>query len=110
MKYLQDISKALGETQKSINRFIGQSGAPLITVQSPVDANIKNWIWPFLGSNTIDNIPDDVQRENIQEILNLIRHNPWYEIYTEFSKLPPEIQREILDDLNSKFGESANSP
>ena len=103
MKYLQDMSKTLEKTEKHINRFIGTSGTPLITVQSLVDANIKNWIWPFLGHNAIDNVPIDIQRKYIQEILNAIQHNPWSEIYTELSKLPPEIQRKILDDLRSKF-------
>ena len=107
MKYLQDISKTLEKTEKNINKFIGRPGNPLVTVQSPVDANIKDWVWPFLGSNTntIDNIPIDVQRENVQEILDLIRDNPWYEVYTELSKLPPEIQSRILYNLNSKFAE-----
>ena len=109
MKYLQDISKPLKKIEKNLSRFIGQSGAPLVTVQSPIDANIKNWVWPFIGDNTIDNVPIDVQRQNIQEILNLIRRNPWYEIYTELSKLPPEIQQQILHDLNSKFAEWINN-
>ena len=99
MKYLQDISKTLEEIKKNINKFVGQSGVPRVTVQSPVDANIQNWVWPLLGSNTIDNIPVDVQRESVQEMLNLIRHDPWYEIYTELGKLPPEIQRRTLHDL-----------
>ena len=109
MKYLQDISKPLKEIEKNIRRFTGQSGAPFVTVQSPIDANIKNWVWPFLGGNTIDNVPIDVQRQNIQEVLDLIRHNPWYEIYTELSKLPPEIQQQILCGLNSKFTEWMNN-
>lgn len=105
VKYFSDISKILKELQKNLSKFVGQSGVPRVTVQSPIDANIENYVWPFLGGNSIDNTPIDVQRENIQEILNLIPHNPWYKIYTELSKLPPEIQRDILHDLNSKFAE-----
>lgn len=105
VKYFSDMSKTLKEIQKNLNKFVGQSGVPLVTVQSPTDANIQNYVWPFLSGNSVDNIPIDVQRENIQEILNLILHNPWYKIYTELNKLPPEIQREILYDLNSKFAE-----
>ena len=102
-KYLQDISETLEKTEKHLSKFIGSSGVPLITVQSRVDANIKGWIWPFLSHNAIDDIPINIQRKYIQEILNAIQHNPWSEIYTELSKLPPEIQRKILVELRSKF-------
>ena len=105
MKYLQEMSKTLEKIQKNIEKFVGTSGVPRITIQSPLDYNIKNSIWPFLGWNTADKIPIDVQRQNIEKALTLIRHNPWYEIYTELSKLPPEIQLRILYDLNSKFAE-----
>lgn len=97
------------ELQKNINKFFGQPRVPRITVQSPIDANIENSIWPFVSGNNVDNVPIDVQRQKIQEVLKLIRHNPWYEIYTELSKLPPEIQRRILHDLKSKFAEGSNA-
>lgn len=105
MKYLQDISKTLEDTKKDIHRFVKGLDKPRITVQSPADANIRNMIWPLLGANPIDNIPVNVQRQKIQEILNVISRNPWYDFYTELCKLPPDIQRKILLDLMSKFRE-----
>ena len=105
MKYLQDISKTLKNTEKNVNRFVKGLDIPHVTVRSSLDANVKNMIWPYLSYNAIENIPVDVQREKIQEVLNIISHNPWYDFYTELSKLPSEIQRQVLDDLQSKFAE-----
>ena len=62
-------------------------------------------MWPLLGSNLIDNIPVDVQQEKVREVLNVVSHNPWYDFYTELSRLPPDIQRRTLNDLRLKFQE-----
>ena len=104
-KYLEEISETLKKIEKASSEIVGQSGMLRVAIQTPLDTNLKNGIWPYLGSNTIDKIPINIQRQNITEALNLIRNNPWYEVYTELSRLPPEIQREILKDLSSKFAE-----
>ena len=108
-KYLQDIAQTLKNTENNIRRFVKGLDIPHVTVRSSVDANIKNMIWPLISLNAIDKIPVDVQREKIQEILNIISHNPWYDFYSELGKLPPEIQRKILYDFRIKLAEWENS-
>ena len=104
-KYMQEISKTLKDIEKSIKKLIGPTGVPRITTQSPIDKNLRSIIWPYLGGNTIDTIPINIQRQYIEKELKIIRNNPWYDIYTELGKLPPDIQVSILYDIKSKFSE-----
>ena len=59
-----------------------------------------------MGFNSIEEIPVDVQPEKIQEIDKIISFNPWYDFYTELSRLPPDaVQMNILFSLQSKFAD-----
>ena len=105
VKYLQDISRTLKNIENNINKFINGSATPRVTVLSSLETNMKNIIGPVVGFNSIEEIPVDVQREKIQEIHKIISHNPWYDFYTELSRLPPEVQMNILFHLQSKFAD-----
>ena len=99
VKYLQDISRTLKNIENDIKKIINGSATPRITVLSSLETNMKNIIGAF------EEIPVDVQREKIQEIHKIISHNPWYDFYTELSRLPPEVQMNILVDLNEMFAD-----
>ena len=105
VKYLEDISRTLKDIENNIKKFINGSATPRVTVLSSLETNMKNIIGPFVGFNSIEEIPVDVQREKIQEIHKIISHNPWYDFYTELSRLPPEVQMNILFELQSNFAD-----